>query len=300
MQKFFLWLKAIRAPFFSASLIAVLVGAAVAAGEQPVNLWAIIAALIIVVGNQAGANLINDYFDALGSDPVNFDFTPFSGGSRLIQNGVLPRRSYLLATVVAYAIGQITAIGLSIAYWNGWILILALAGLGLGVAYSATGMFGMGRGWGEVAVGLGFGPLAVLGSYLLQTNQLSWKATFAGIPVGLLVMGILILNEFPDYEADRSVGKRNWIVRAGGGVRAVWIYLVTIVLAYMVILAGVFGGFFPGSILISYFSIPLAVWIILKLWQGKTRAPEIIPALAGNIGLHFITGLLLCIGLLKH
>jgi 1,4-dihydroxy-2-naphthoate octaprenyltransferase len=110
-------------------------------------------------------------------------------------------------------------------------------------------------------------------------------------------MGILILNEFPDLEPDRAVGKRNWIVKAGGGYKAVWIYLTVISLAYFTLIAGVFMRIFPSRILVSWFTIPLAVWILLKIKQHHSNNPEIIPALAGNIGLHFITGILITIGL---
>jgi len=297
MKNFLLWLKAMRAPFFTASLIPVMVGVAISHREGSFQWPGFIYALIIVLANHAGANLLNDYYDALGSDPINTSATPFSGGSRLIQKGLFSRRAYLRAAVIAYAIGLIISVFLALNYRNWLIPGLGVSGLLLGVAYSATYTFGMGRGWGELAIGAGFGPFAVLGSYLLQTNHLSWTAFLAGIPVGLLVMGILILNEFPDLEADRAAGKYNWIVRAGNIRRGVWIYLGTICLAYLTVLAGIFAGVFPVKILFSYSTLPLAIWIWLKTWRYKGKVAELIPAMAGNIGLHFLTGLLICVGI---
>lgn len=297
MRKILLWIKAVRAPFFTASIIPVLVGGALSHREGLFQWPGLIFALLIVIANHAGANLLNDYFDAPGSDRINQSVTPFSGGSRLIQDGLATRQSYLTAAVIAYAGGLLVTIVLAISYFNLFILGLGILGLVFGVVYSATYTFGMGRGWGELAVGLAFGPCAVLGSYLLQTNQLSWGAFLAGIPVGLLIMGVLVLNEFPDLEADRKVGKLNWIVRAGNERRGVWIYLGIISLAYLTVLAGIFAGVFPVKIFFAYSTLPLAVWILLKTWRYKGRVAELVPAMAGNIGLHFLTGVLICVGI---
>jgi 1,4-dihydroxy-2-naphthoate polyprenyltransferase len=297
INKIKLWFFAVRAPFFSAAIIPVLVGAALSNRLGSFHFVKLFFALLIVISCNAGANLINDYFDATGSDLINHSPTPFSGGSKLIQQGLLSRRAYYKGAFIIYSVALITVVILTVVYRNMGILILGLAGIIIGIIYSATQTFGMGRGWGELAVGMGFGPLATAGSFLLQTNYLSSQAFFAGIPVGFLVMGVLILNEFPDFEADQAVGKRNWMVRAGSGIKGVWIYLTVISLAYFTLASGVFLGVFPVKILVSWFTIPLAVWILLKVCQYHGNNKEIIPALAGNIGLQFITGLLITIGL---
>ncbi len=297
MKKILLWIKAVRAPFFTASIIPVLVGGALSHREGIFQWPGLIFALLIVVANHAGANLLNDYFDAPASDRINQSVTPFSGGSRLIQEGLATRRAYLTAALITYSGGLLLTIVLAISYYNLFILGLGILGMLLGVVYSATYTFGMGRGWGELAVGMAFGPCAVLGGYLLQTSQLSWGAFLAGIPVGLLIMGVLVLNEFPDLDADRTVGKRNWLVRAGDERRGVWIYLGIISLAYLTVLGGIFAGVFPVKILFSYSTLPLAVWILLKIWRYKGRVADLVPAMAGNIGLHFLTGLLICLGI---
>lgn len=297
MKKIKLWLIAVRAPFFSAAIIPVLVGAALSSRIGDFHFIKLFLALLIVISCHAGANLINDYFDALGSDSINHSPTPFSGGSRLIQQGLLTRKAYYKGANITYGIALLTVVILTVIYQNLYILCLGVAGIIIGITYSASRTCGMGRGWGELAVGIGFGPLATAGSFLVQTNFLIPEAFLAGIPVGFLVMGILILNEFPDLEADQAVGKRNWIVRAGGGIRGVWIYLTVISLAYCTLVGGVFWGVFPAKILVSCFTIPLAVWVLLKTYQYHGKNPEIIPALAGNVGLHFVTGVLISVGL---
>jgi 1,4-dihydroxy-2-naphthoate octaprenyltransferase len=213
----------------------------------------------------------------------------------MIQKGILTPRAYLIGALISYGLGLGIAFGLSLIYENWLIFDLALAGAALGVVYSLTPIAGMNRGWGELAVGMAFGPLAVMGSFLLQRGVIGPESFWAGVPVGFLVMGILILNEFPDIEADRAVGKRNWLVRLGS-VRGVWVYLTVISLAYLTIFAGVISGIFPVRVLFSYTTLPLALWVLFKVWRYRDQVPQIIPALAGNIGLHLATGLVLCIG----
>lgn len=297
MERIKFWLKATRAPFFAASIIPALVGAALAEQEGLFKINSLLLAVIIVVFEHAGANLLNDYFDADGSDLLNQTPTPFSGGSRCIQKGMLSKGKCLKGSFFCYSISILLALFLSILREQSFIFPLTLAGAALGVTYSLSWTSGMGRGWGELAVGLAFGPLATLGSYFLQTNTIAWKGFLAGTPVGFLIMGVLVLNQIPDYHADRDSGKRNWTVRAGGERRVVWIYLTIIAAAYLTVLTGIFGGIFPVRVLFAYGTIPLAIWIGIKTWRYKGQVAELVPVLAGNIGLHCLTGLLIGLGI---
>lgn len=297
LKKLKYWLVATRAPFFTASIIPALVGAALAEREGFFKLSSLWFALLIIILEHAGANLLNDYFDAEGSDLINQTPTPFSGGSRCIQKGLLSKASFLKGSICCYSFSLALAISLSILYDQPFILVLSIIGTVLGVIYSLSWTFGMGRGWGELAVGLAFGPMATLGSYLLQTNVLTWQGFLVGVPVGFFIMGVLVLNQIPDYPADRDSGKRNWTVRAGGERRVVWIYLAIIAAAYSFVLVGIVTGVFPEHVLFSYCTIPLAIWISLKSWRYQGPVAELVPVLAGNIGLHFLTGLLIGLGL---
>lgn len=297
MVKILIWLRAIRAPILVAGLIPVLVGSALAAREGNFQIIALIYALIIVMSGQAGANLLNDYVDAEGSDRINTNYTPFNGGSRLIQDGILKRSASLRMALVAFVISLGTSGFVSFFYSNWLISLLGVIGVLLAIGYSSTFICGMAKGWGELMVGVAFGPLSVIGSYLLQTGTVDREAFLAGIPVAFFIMGVLILNQFPDITADALSGKRNWIVMLGIQ-KGVWVYLVIIALAYLTLLGGVLTGIFPKTVLYSYMTIPLAVWVGLKLWRYRERVPELIPALAGNIGLHAIAGILITLGFL--
>lgn len=292
-----LWLVAVRAPFFTAVIVPTLVGAALAEREGVFKIGSLLYALGIVIFEHAGANLINDYFDAEGSDLINQTPTLFSGGSRCIQKGALTKETCLKASLICYSISLLLATYLSILREQPLILVISLIGAALGISYSISWTFGMGRGWGELAVGLAFGPMAVLGSYLLQTNAITWKGFLAGVPVGFLIMGVLVLNQIPDYQADRDSGKRNWTVRAGGEDRIVWVYLAIVTSAYLTLLTGILGGVFPERALFAYSTVPLTIWIGLKTWRYQGQVAELVPVLAGNIGLHCLTGLLIGLGI---
>lgn len=296
MEKIKLWLRAVRAPFLLAAVVPVLVGTSLAVREGFFSLTGMGCALLIILSSHAGSNMLNDYCDAKRSDAVNLNNTPFSGGSRLIQLGFLTRASYLRASLIAFGIALSTAVIASLIYGNGIILGLTVLGIFIGVGYSGVYICGMNRGWGELMVGTDFGPVSVMGSYLLQTNYISMQSLLAGIPVAFFIMGVLILNEFPDYKADLSVGKKNWIVSMGIQ-KGVWIYLATIFMAYATITMSVILKIFPVQILYSYLTIPLAVWISLKLWRNREHTSQMIPVMAGNIGLHILAGLLFSIGL---
>jgi 1,4-dihydroxy-2-naphthoate octaprenyltransferase len=297
MKRITLWIHATRAPFLLAAVVPVLVGTSLAVREGFFDLTAFWFAFLIILSSHTGSNLFNDYCDARGSDLINLNHSPFNGGTRLIQLGLLGESAYLRASVIAFGVSLTTAFILSFVNSNWLIFGLALLGALIGVGYSGACISGMNRGWGELMVGANFGPLAVMGSYLLQTNRISDESFLAGIPVGLFIMGVLILNEFPDIKADAAVNKNNWIVSLGIG-KGVWAYLATIALAYTTITLSVVMKIFPAHILYSYLTLPPAVWISLKLWRNREHVSEMIPVMAGNLGLHIIAGLLLCFGLM--
>ena len=173
-----IWIKACRVPFFTATIIPIVLGAVVAWHDTSLFSWGkfwltLFGGLLI----HAGTNLANDYFDHVaGCDEANPNPTPFSGGSRVIQEGLIPAKNILIASISCFLLGGII-VGLYLNYVSGSnvILILGAIGIFLGIFYSARA-FRIGYGsLGELAVGIGFGPLMVLGSYFVQAQILSFK-----------------------------------------------------------------------------------------------------------------------------
>jgi 1,4-dihydroxy-2-naphthoate octaprenyltransferase len=246
----------------------------------------------------AGANVANDYFDhKSGNDEVNVDFVrPFTGGSRMIQTGKMKPSEVLAEAIVCYALAA--AIGIYLSYKVSWlVLLLGLIGIFSGLFYTAPPFRLVHRGIGELFIGLNFGLLMTLGAYLVQTGRLSWEPVIASLPVAMLIIAVLYINEFQDYKADKEVGKDNWVVNLGRE-RAVYGYFLIVGLCYVLIVTGVTTGVMPLLALISLASIPLFIKAQLRLKTYHSQPRELVPANAATILNHLATGLLLTVAYL--
>lgn len=288
------WLKAIRVPFSTATIIPIVLGAVIAWSDTGVFLWfrfwlTLIAGLLI----HFATNMSNDYFDHLsGADVVNPTPTPFSGGSRVIQEGLIPAKKIFYASLIAFALGAGIGLYLNIVCGGNVILIFGLIGIPLAFFYTAKPLrLGYGT-FGEIAVGTGFGPLMVMGSYYVQAQSLTLRAFLASLPVGILVTLILYINEFPDYVGDKEVGKRNLVVVLGKK-RAVILYHILLASVYLVILLLIALKFLPIISLIVFLSLPLALKAYAVSRKNYDKVFELLPANAATIGLHSLIGILL-------
>jgi 1,4-dihydroxy-2-naphthoate octaprenyltransferase len=292
MTKF---IRALRAPFFTAVIIPALLGAAISWREGRLHLGYLLLTVIGIVSVNAGMNTANDYYDhVFGDDEANKELTPFSGGSRVIQEGVYSARQMLGFSTVFYLLS--IAIGLYLVWARGWgLLWIGLLGLALAFFSSAPPLKlnYRGHGLGELATGIGCGVLIVLGAYYVQAQQLSLEAFWASLPVTFLVTAILYINEFPDYAADKSVGK-NTLVVVLGKKRAVWGYVALMFATYLSILLGVALGLLPWVTLLAIITLPLALRAIAGARRFYDDTPKLIPSNALTIQVHLLTGLLLC------
>ncbi|MGB8658102.1 MAG: 1,4-dihydroxy-2-naphthoate octaprenyltransferase [Candidatus Zixiibacteriota bacterium] len=292
------WIIAIRAPFFTASAVPVLVGTALAwnmTGKfDPLKF---ILVLIGVPLFNAGTNLANDYYDhKTGNDEVNVNLTPFSGGSRVIQKGVVPPRQMLIGSFVFFGLGSVIGLYLNAVTPGNLILYLGIFGLVTGFFYTATPVLIGYRGIGELVVGLDLGTLAIIGAYYVQAHSLSWSAFWISLPIGFLVVAILYINQFPDYDADKAVNKRHLVVILGKR-RAVYGYYLLISATYLVIAGSVIFGMVTPFALVSFLTLPIAIGALKILSSNYDKIAELIPAQAKTIQTHLFTGLLLSIGL---
>ncbi len=292
------WIQALRAPFFTASIVPVILGAAVAfTYNRAFNPPYFFLTLIGVVSLHAGGNMLNDYFDyKSGADIINETPTPFSGGSRVLVDELLKPQSILQATVLSIAIGL--GIGSFLALKFGYIIIvLGIMGVICGILYSAPPFKLAYRGLGEVVVGIAFGPLIVIGSYYVQTQTLSQKAIVASMPIAFLIAAVLYINEFPDYKPDKKAGK-NQIVVLLGSEKAVKGYGLITAAAYVLILIGVITGLMPPLTIIGLLTYPQAKKAYKILKKHHKDTPNLLPANAMTIKIHIQTGLLLSLGYL--
>jgi 1,4-dihydroxy-2-naphthoate octaprenyltransferase len=184
-----LWVVKLRAPFFTAAIVPVCLGTAIAwATVGAFNLWYFLLTLVGAICLHAGTNMTNDYFDhTWGSDDINTEFAnPFTGGSRLIQMGMVRPRVFLWQGIGFFVIGSL--IGLVLLLTRGpWVLWIGLIGVFSGYFYTAPPFRLVRTGLGEPLIGLNFGPLMVLGSYYTQTQMVSWEPVIASLPVAVLI-----------------------------------------------------------------------------------------------------------------
>ena len=289
-----LFLRATRLPFLSATIVPVLLGIAIAATHGSFDA---LAAVLTVIGAsfvQLGLNVANDVFDTVqGADDANVTPTRFSGGSRVIQYGLLSLRQMAAMAAVFYLVAA--GIGLVLLWLRGSPALLAIGGLGLvvSVAYTAPPLRLVYRGLGEVAVAVGCGPLMVVGAYVVQTGgTLSWEPVVASIPIALLVALILYVNEIPDRRGDARAGKRTLPVQlsAESVIRG---YDVAVVVAYGVLVAGVVAGVLPVTALLALLTIPLAQRVHAGLKPNYDNPYGLMAVMAENIRLHLLVGVLL-------
>ncbi len=298
IMKLKIWLKAIRVPFFTATVIPVVFGYLLSWHDTSNFIWhRFLLALIGAVCFHAGTNLANDYFDHLtGCDESNPTPTPFSGGSRVIQDGQIAAKNVLFASIIFFAIGSVIGLYLNYVCGGNVILVLGIMGLLLGFLYSIKPLkIGYGS-FGELATGIGFGPLMVMGAYYVGAEAMSLRIFLVSIPIGILIALVLFINEFPDYTGDKAVGKRTLVVVLGKK-NAIALYYALVAATYIVIIGLVFARYLPYACLIALLSLPIALKAFGIAKENYEKVRELLPVNAATIGLHSIIGILLCGGL---
>lgn len=298
MRALAFWFKASRPEFFTASIVPVAVGAAAAYHTSGQLLWGyLLLTLLALVLVHAAANLANDYYDHLsGNDEINVEYArPFTGGSRLIQQGQVAPHHILIASVVCLVAGGL--LGFYLVWTRGWpILVLGVVGGLSGFFYTARPLQLGYRGIGELFIGLDFGMLPVLGTYYVQVQHFSPLALAASLPVTFLIMAVLWINQFQDFAADKAVQKRHWVVRLGRR-RASYVYTGMVSCAYLSLLVSVLGGWLPQTAVLPLIALPLAIFAIRTALRHYDELPLLLPANASTVALHLLAGLLLAVGL---
>lgn len=295
-KAFALWWRAVRAEFFTASIVPVAVGVSTAANRGHRSLLLAAVTLIGVLLLHAASNLANDYFDDLnGSDRCGPKSTPYSGGSRVIQDGLLTREQVRTGAVVCLIAGCLVGTGLAVVC--GWpVIVLGLLGVLGGYLYSAPPVWLASRGLGEVTAGICFGPLIVLGTHFVIARRLDSLPIAASLPVGCLIAAVLYLNEFPDCKPDSLVGKRTLVVRLKGS-RSRRGYGLLVILAYLSIAVGTFLKALPPWVLLCLLTLPLGWRAWTNLTKGADSQADLARACARNIANHSLTGMLLSVTL---
>lgn len=298
-----LWFLALRAPFLVVSILPAILGI-VFAFVQAAAFDGVLAALTVagVVFFQLATNMFNDNFDFRSGNDLAVDHkNPFAGGGRVLTTGRISTKAHLIVASGFLAAG--TLIGVAIFFALGgldtvagrWLLVIGMLGWGSTVFYVGPPFKFAYRGLGEIVVGMAFGPLVLIGAYLVQARTVSLGAALLSIAIGLLVTAILWINEFPDMKADVSVGKRTAMSRIGPAC-SLRVYEAMLVAAFVFIVAAVALRAVPLTSLAALVSAPIAVKTIKAARANYADPHALIPANAGTIGLTTVFGITLIAG----
>ncbi|MDP1526428.1 MAG: prenyltransferase [Rhodocyclaceae bacterium] len=284
---------ATRPAFLSVTFVGVLLGLASASlgGIRLDPLQATVTMLFALLAH-AGANVINDYYDARsGCDAANDErIFPFTGGSRVIQNGVLSlqeagRFGYtLLALVIPAGLWLTATSGIG-------LIAIGLAGLLTGWAYSAPPAKMQARGLGEFGITAAW-LLIVIGSDFVQRHSFSFAPIAAGLGFALLVANVLYINQFPDIKADTLAGKYTLVVRLGTQ-RARWGYALIALLCYGWVLVMVAVGQLPLVALIALLPALASFKAAQNLAHHAATPAALLPGIKLTIMAATLHGLLL-------
>jgi 1,4-dihydroxy-2-naphthoate polyprenyltransferase len=280
------WLAGARPRTLPAALAPVLVGTGAAAALDGFRLVPALLALLVALALQVAVNYANDYSDGTrGTDAVRV------GPMRLVGSGAATPRQVLVAALASFAVAGLA--GLALAALSSWWLV-AVGAVCIAAAWTYTGgplPYGY-RALGEVFVFVFFGLVAVVGTTFAQTRSVDGLAVAAAVPIGLLSVALLVVNNLRDIEGDAAVGKRTLAVLLGDrGTRVAFALLPAV--AFAVVIA--IGVTRPWALL-ALVAVPLAVLPVRTVLSGG-RGPALITALQGTGLLTLATGVLLGAGL---
>ena len=269
-RKFILWLEELRAPFCIASAMPVIIGTAIAYKHSgDFNLALAILAVLSAVSIHLGANIANDYFDHIsGNDEHNDNKTPFSGGSRMIQNHLLTPKEILTGSLIFLIIGASLGIAILFITKNLFVLVLGLIGILGGFFYTAPPLKLGYRTTGEITIGFLFGILPVFGAYYIQTGTLDFVPLLPALIVSVLIFLVIFANEFPDFEADKAVNKKTLVVSLGIKKAAV-LYKATLVV--LCVLAAIYSIAHLNTLALLILLIPVIGIITICFKNAKSE-----------------------------
>ena len=289
-MKLKIWFLETRPQFLLLSVVLVFLGTCLAWYDGAFHLGYALLAFVGLLLTHISVNTLNDYFDYRSGIDLEVKRTPFSGGSGILPSALLKPRQVLWLGLTSFLLA--IPIGVYFVVARGWQLLPLLLIAAVCILLYTPVILKL--GWPEWAPGVGLGALPVLGAYFVQTTAYTLPAVVASIPSAILVHNLLLLNEFPDTEADEKAGRKTLPITMGKA-RASLLYAMLTLIVYLWIIGGVVARLMPFFCLIALLTLPLAV----KAIQGALRHQEItklVPAMANNVLVVLLTQLLLGIG----
>lgn len=254
----------------------------------------VIMVLVGAVSAHISVNAFNEYFDFKSGLDFHTQRTPFSGGS-----GTLPANPHMAKHALVIAIATFTVvvgIGFYFLIVRGPAL-LAIGILGLFLLIFYTPWIAHHPYMCLVAPGLGFGPFMVIGTHVALTGSYSWTAFVASMIPFFLVSNLLLLNQFPDVEADRDVGRKHLPIVIGRRASSL-LYVGFLLMAYLSLIWGVYNQYLPKASLIGLATAILAVPVSIGSYRYAENVKKLIPLMGINVAINILTPVLVSIGLI--
>lgn len=306
-NKIKLWLAEMRAPFLVLAVLLVAIGLAFGWKYHPegttFNPWHALLLMVGVVSSHISVNLFNEYSDNKTQIDHHTQRTPFSGGSGVLSSGKLSAKS-VFRTAVASLVLALT-IGIYFALTVHWIIFL-LAGMGSFSILFYTNILARFQ-LGELFSGLTLGTFVVLGSYVVMTGSpgmtiielFPQDVLLMSIPPGILTSLLLLINEFPDVEADKLGGRKHLVIWLGRK-KAAYVYTLGMVATFGVIIGAALFNVVSPWFMLALLPMPLAYRASMAAIRHGHDTPKLVPALGMNVLTVLGTDLFIAIAVLME
>jgi 1,4-dihydroxy-2-naphthoate polyprenyltransferase len=261
---------------------------------QPINTLHVVLAFVGAILAHASVNLLNEYEDFKSGLDYKTPKTPFSGGTGNLPEN--PQQAQQIRTAGWVTAALTGLIGLFITLRSGWG-ILPLGVLGLLIIVIYTSVLNRFPWLCIVSPGLGFGPFMVMGTEYAITGHYSWVGFLISLVLFFLVNNLLLLNQFPDAEADRGIGRKHFPIVYGLRTSAI-VYTLFLAGAYLVLILGVMLGLFSAGAFFGLATLFIAIPMLRIIFTTLEYPQKLAPAQEMNVVVTLLTPLLSSIGML--
>jgi len=287
------WFRVIRVRFLLASVIAV--SAALSLNwwlNSSIDIFDAVLTFAGVLALHASVDLLNDFWDFKRGIDTTTKRTKLSGGTGVLPEGLLEPSTVYRAGILFLIIGSL--IGTYFVFTDGITIAVILGFAILSIYFYSTKIVDSGLGEFFVAVK---GSMIVIGTFFIQSGQITMESILAGIVVGTLSSMVLFIASFPDHDADKSKGRKTLVISVGKqkAAKLFWIFPI---ISYSAILCGVSIGLFPEFSLISFFSIPLMIKSGRGLQKNYDSVDDLVPFMSSTLMFSRLTGILFVAGFL--
>ena len=289
------WLRVIRVRFLLASVISVSVGLAITWWHTSnITVFDAILTMCGVLALHASVDLLNDYWDFKRGIDTTTHRTKMSGGSGVLPEGLLKPAQVYAAGITFLIIGSI--IGVYFVVTDGVVIGIILAFAVISIYFYSTKIVDWGLAEMFVAIK---GCMIVMGTYFVQTSQITEQSVLGGIVIGVLSSLVLFITSFPDYDADKAKGRKTLVISLGmqKACSILWIFPA---ITYGITILAVVFEIFPIFCLIILATVPLIIKSGQKLKQNYDKLTNLIPVMSSTLYFSRITGVLLVVGFLVN